>query len=113
MLRTMCLVACALSLTLGCGEAVDEAETTSASQPLFIGGGTPGARCTIRQTGGFNPITKEFEITGTQENGCQKGERCVPVACTNAIPPTCYGFCQAAPGPKSPKSPYFPSSSPN
>ena len=39
-----------------------------------------GGRCTIS---GDPPVT----------TGCAEGESCVPLACTNSIPPTCFGTC--------------------
>lgn len=45
-----------------------------------IGGGGSGDRCTT-----FDGET----------SGCEDDEICLPIACTNAIPPFCFGFCQA------------------
>jgi hypothetical protein len=42
--------------------------------------GSRGNRCTIS---GQPPAT----------TGCADGETCVPIACTQSIPPTCFGTC--------------------
>ncbi|MEN0065994.1 MAG: hypothetical protein AAGA48_27885 [Myxococcota bacterium] len=42
-------------------------------------GGGSGARCTT-----FDGVT----------SGCEDDEVCLPIACTNSIPPFCFGFCQ-------------------
>src|SRR6185503_2423613 len=49
-----------------------------------------GQRCTVR---GNPPVT----------TGCNSGESCAVVACTNTVPPTCFGTCrQEQPPPKNP-----------
>jgi hypothetical protein len=44
-------------------------------------GSEDGARCSISGPDG--------EVTG-----CSEGERCAPVACTDSIPPSCWGTCE-------------------
>lgn len=39
-----------------------------------------GSRCTIS---GDPPVT----------TGCADGKTCVPISCTNSVPPTCFGTC--------------------
>ena len=39
-----------------------------------------GGRCTIA---GDPPVT----------SGCAAAQRCIPISCTNSIPPTCFGTC--------------------
>jgi hypothetical protein len=39
-----------------------------------------GGRCTIS---GDPPVT----------TGCAAGQTCLPISCTNSIPPTCFGTC--------------------
>jgi hypothetical protein len=42
--------------------------------------GSRGGRCTVS---GDPPVT----------TGCADGATCVPLACTNSVPPTCFGTC--------------------
>ncbi|MEO0606351.1 MAG: hypothetical protein AAF211_33290 [Myxococcota bacterium] len=75
-------------LFAGCEVDPDEADVVAETWledeagAARLGGGFPGGsgdRCTT-----FDGVT----------SGCEEDEICLPVACTNAIPPFCFGFCQ-------------------
>lgn len=76
-------LACGAALSFGCSAANDEASTTEQSATVNQSIGT-GARCTVR---------------GGVTSGCADGETCKLQACTNSIPPSCFGICQPAPTP--------------
>src|SRR5215471_3481830 len=73
-------LACGAAL-FGCGAASDDTPTTSTSVDQAL---STGARCTVR---------------GNVTTGCASGETCKLQACTNSIPPSCFGICQPAPAP--------------
>jgi hypothetical protein len=69
---------------IGCSAAEGDEDST--------GTGTQAVtRCTVR---GNPPVT----------TGCAEGETCAVAACTNSIPATCWGTCQAKPPVKAPKA---------
>jgi hypothetical protein len=82
------------------GTSVDESQASEVESQALSN------RCTIVlcQTGTVcNPKTGSCEpsrgghctISGDPPvtTGCVDGETCVPLACTNSIPPTCFGSC--------------------
>ena len=65
----------------GCGSAGDEGQDVA---DVDQRDDALAAKCKIA---GDPPVT----------TGCKASQTCLPYACTNSVPPTCYGTCQDAP----------------
>lgn len=72
---------------VGCSGASDGTDQTAATDQTATTTEALGQRCTVSG----NP-----RVT----TGCQAGQTCGIVACTNSVPPTCWGTCQGRPAPK-------------
>ena len=72
---------------LGCSGASDDTAQTVPSDQTETTTQALGQRCTVSG----NPAVT---------TGCTNGESCTLVACTNSVPPTCWGTCR---GPSFPK----------
>jgi hypothetical protein len=68
---------------LGCSAASEDESLDTSTQAV-------GQRCTVR---GSPPVT----------TGCGQSEYCSVVACTNSIPPSCWGTCKVTKLPPPPK----------
>lgn len=81
-------VLAAAMLVVGCevdpaeAEAIEQSWLDDEASARFGGGGFGGT--------GDQCTTFDGVITG-----CEDDEICLPIACTNSIPPFCFGFCQA------------------
>lgn len=74
------------------GCEVSPEETVEFEQSWLDDGEMPeAARLTGGGVGGSGERCTEFDGVVT---GCEDDEICLPIACTNSIPPFCFGFCQ-------------------
>jgi hypothetical protein len=68
----------------GCSAAGDDERTTPSVDTTATAREELSSRCTVR---GNPPVT----------TGCTGGQTCSVIACTNSVPPTCFGTCKPPP----------------